>query len=329
MGTEGGRRAKILAGGVGVLALWAAGSVLFARPGIEDKVRQQASSAITKTDISSSATLSLEADGRNVKVNGKLSAADTAKVRAALDDIPIVGDVIINGDDGSAAATTAKASDTTTKAPETSTSAAETTTTAKPLASTTTAAPQVTTTIAGAADTSTGFPTHWGVYKGGKITLQGRLPSKAAADKFVAQAAKVLGPQNVINQYVIDPKAPPPSAAFIRVDEPFLFKINSAEIDPAYTQVLTVGVATMGLGPDVRMVITGFTDNTGDEDTNLELSRERAQAVADWISSHGKINPSRFEVKGAGSSNPVADNSTEEGRAKNRRIEVIVLGLLN
>ena len=53
--------------------------------------------------------------------------------------------------------------------------------------------------------------------------MQGSVPTRADADKFVAKAAEVIGAENVIDQYVIDPAAPPASDGFIRVDEPFLF----------------------------------------------------------------------------------------------------------
>ena len=73
------------------------------------------------------------------------------------------------------------------------------------------------------------------------------------------------------------------------------------------------------------MVITGYTDNVGGTDFNSTLSLQRAEAVRDYLISLG-ADPKKFQVIGAGETKPIADNSTEEGRAKNRRVEVEVLG---
>lgn len=68
------------------------------------------------------------------------------------------------------------------------------------------------------------------------------------------------------------------------------------------------------------ITVTGHTDNSGDELKNLQLSKDRAKAVADYLVSKG-VNPDRIRSEGKGSAIPVADNSTPEGRAKNRRVE--------
>jgi len=75
-----------------------------------------------------------------------------------------------------------------------------------------------------------------------------------------------------------------------------------------------------------KIIITGYTDNAGAPDFNSTLSLQRAEAVRDHLISLG-ANPSKFQVSGAGETNPIADNSTEDGRAKNRRVEVAVIGV--
>ena len=75
-----------------------------------------------------------------------------------------------------------------------------------------------------------------------------------------------------------------------------------------------------------KVVITGYTDNVGEKDFNMTLSQQRAEAVRDTLTSLG-ADPKKFQVIGAGETKPIADNSTEEGRAKNRRVEVEVLGV--
>jgi len=75
-----------------------------------------------------------------------------------------------------------------------------------------------------------------------------------------------------------------------------------------------------------KIIITGHTDNTGSADYNMKLSLRRAEAVRDYLLGLG-IDPAKLEVKGEGMTNPAADNSTAEGRAKNRRVEVDIYGL--
>ena len=71
---------------------------------------------------------------------------------------------------------------------------------------------------------------------------------------------------------------------------------------------------------DVYVDIEGHTDSTGPEDYNQSLSQRRAQAVVDYLVNEHGIAPQRLEAKGFGESQPVADNSTREGRAENRRV---------
>lgn len=76
--------------------------------------------------------------------------------------------------------------------------------------------------------------------------------------------------------------------------------------------------------PNVRIQINGHTDNVGSETDNMILSEQRAKSVVDYLTSKG-IDSKRMLYKGFGSSQPIADNQTEEGRAKNRRTEMVIL----
>ena len=73
----------------------------------------------------------------------------------------------------------------------------------------------------------------------------------------------------------------------------------------------------------VHMRIGGYTDNTGSADANVKLSNDRANNVMAELVRMG-ISQDRLEAKGYGADHPVADNSTEEGRAQNRRISMLV-----
>ena len=75
--------------------------------------------------------------------------------------------------------------------------------------------------------------------------------------------------------------------------------------------------------PSVKVKIGGYTDNTGDPDANLRLSQQRADSVMQQLMSMG-IAPDRLTAQGYGDQYPIGDNSTPEGRAKNRRIALNV-----
>ena len=71
-------------------------------------------------------------------------------------------------------------------------------------------------------------------------------------------------------------------------------------------------------------VVTGHTDNTGSEKYNFDLARLRAENAASYLTTQKKVDPGQLIVMSYGETVPVADNRTEEGRAKNRRIEILV-----
>jgi len=171
------------------------------------------------------------------------------------------------------------------------------------------------------------LPLHGAVYRGGKLYLAGALPTRQVADAFVKKASEVIGSANVVEHYTIDRRAPVPTDGRVRVDEPFLFRTGSAQIDPKYSSLLNLGVTVMRLNPKVTMRVVGYTDDAGPLPVNLALSQARAKAVADWITQRG-ISAQRFVLIGKGPADPLVSNATPEGRTRNRRIEVELLGLL-
>jgi OOP family OmpA-OmpF porin len=81
-------------------------------------------------------------------------------------------------------------------------------------------------------------------------------------------------------------------------------------------------LATVMMNPKLSFVageINGYTDDAGDAAFNVDLSKKRADAVAAYLQSKGVVLGERFATKGYGKENPIADNTTEEGRAENRR----------
>jgi len=98
------------------------------------------------------------------------------------------------------------------------------------------------------------------------------------------------------------------------------FRSASSEILPASRNVMSV-LAALAHVCAGDIVIAGHSDNLGPEVVNRQISRERAQAVAAAFAAFG-IAPQRLHSSGFGSSRPVADNATQAGRARNRRIEM-------
>ncbi len=103
------------------------------------------------------------------------------------------------------------------------------------------------------------------------------------------------------------------------------FEWNSAELQPESFSELNKLLSFMRENPDVRIEVSGHTDNTGSPDYNLKLSLNRAKVVADYLIKNG-MDPSRIIARGYGEKQPVAGNDTEEGRALNRRTEFRILG---
>jgi OmpA-OmpF porin, OOP family len=107
----------------------------------------------------------------------------------------------------------------------------------------------------------------------------------------------------------------------ILVRETISFPHGKAEIEPVSMDLLdAVARILVSTTAITRLTIEGHTDTTGEPAANQPLSEERALAVKKYLESKG-VDPSRLESRGFGSSQPVDTNETEEGRAKNRRVE--------
>jgi len=108
------------------------------------------------------------------------------------------------------------------------------------------------------------------------------------------------------------------------VPERLLFDFNQFFLKSGSKEGLHVIAEILKEHPGKRIRIVGYTDNVGSEQYNLRLSLQRAQSVADYLIYVEGVEKSRIEIEGKGEANPVADNSTEEGRRKNRRVEITV-----
>jgi outer membrane protein OmpA-like peptidoglycan-associated protein len=103
-----------------------------------------------------------------------------------------------------------------------------------------------------------------------------------------------------------------------------LFDTGKATIQPDSEKCLQEVASLLTKNAAWKMRIEGHTDNVGGKDANLKLSQARADAVRAWLTSHG-IAASRLTTQGLGDSKPVADNATDDGKAKNRRVALVKL----
>lgn len=102
------------------------------------------------------------------------------------------------------------------------------------------------------------------------------------------------------------------------------FDTDKASIKPDSEPVVAEVAKLLNANPNLRLTVEGHTDNSGTPDHNQQLSDQRAQAVVAALTSQA-IASSRLKAVGYGQTKPLADNSTEEGKAKNRRVELVRL----
>ena len=102
-----------------------------------------------------------------------------------------------------------------------------------------------------------------------------------------------------------------------------LFETNKSTLRSEHFVTLNSIVDYLRLYPERSVSISGHTDTTGKEARNLSLSKQRADVVAEYLVNNG-ININRVETSGLGSAKPIAENTTDQGRKKNRRVELLI-----
>ena len=152
------------------------------------------------------------------------------------------------------------------------------------------------------------------VIGGGGGAVAGNLWSKNMEDKRKAMEAATAGTG-------IEVARTQDNQLQVNVPSDLSFDIGRADIKPALRPVLDQ--FAQGLDPKMRVRIVGHTDSTGNDAINDPLSVQRATSVRNYLSNRG-VDPARTEVQGRGSREPVADNTTEAGRAMNRRVEIFL-----
>ena len=109
----------------------------------------------------------------------------------------------------------------------------------------------------------------------------------------------------------------------VTLPQALLFASDSALLSPALENDLRALAGNLNSYPDSSVRIIGHTDDTGSESHNYDLSERRAQAVA-WVLEGAGVASSRLVPIGMGETRPVAANLTEEGKAQNRRVEIVI-----
>lgn len=101
------------------------------------------------------------------------------------------------------------------------------------------------------------------------------------------------------------------------------FDTGKAEVKPESGPALTEVAKLLSQDPSLKLIVAGHTDNVGGFDSNMELSRKRAAAVVQVLAGKHGVAASRLNPQGLGPCAPVASNEQEEGRARNRRVELV------
>jgi len=110
----------------------------------------------------------------------------------------------------------------------------------------------------------------------------------------------------------------------ITFDSGILFDIDKSDLRPVSQTNLAELAKILNKYPDTNILIEGHTDNTGPDDHNMTLSKDRAQAVAFYMATL-EVKSARFSTAGYGETQPIVTNDTPEGRQKNRRVDIAVI----
>jgi len=113
------------------------------------------------------------------------------------------------------------------------------------------------------------------------------------------------------------------SQLVVTLPQDILFAVDSTSVSAGAQASLQTVAASLGRYPNTTVNVIGHTDNTGEAAYNADLSQRRAQAVASVLINAG-VAPARIRSIGRGEDAPVASNQTPEGRAQNRRVEIVI-----
>lgn len=149
-----------------------------------------------------------------------------------------------------------------------------------------------------------------------KKALEAQLAQVQAQSDQNAQAIEDIKVQMVKDRNDLD-------AIKVVMGNSVLFPTNSYKLSAEADAALHSLAYNLKQFPNTDVTVVGYTDNTGAESYNMTLSQNRAQSVVDYLESQG-ISATRLKAIGKGEADPVASNSTVQGRAENRRVEIYI-----
>ncbi len=161
------------------------------------------------------------------------------------------------------------------------------------------------------------------VIENGTMYLRGTVPDEATAKRMVDEMTFRKGGA-VTSELTIDASAPQPTTVPLYVPTAALFDAGGAKLLEGIGPTLDVVSSLLRNGDNSKLLIRGHTDDQGSEAYNFALSQQRVAAVLAYLVGAG-VDPTRLVVEPRGEVEPIADNSTVDGRAKNRRVELVLV----
>jgi outer membrane protein OmpA-like peptidoglycan-associated protein len=161
-----------------------------------------------------------------------------------------------------------------------------------------------------------GGDTKGAVLGAGVGALGGYVWSRQMEQKKIAMQRATVGTGVAVTQT-------PDNQLKLNIPTDVSFDTNRADIKPNLRPILDQFAQGLSSQPNTEIRIIGHTDNTGSDAVNDPLSVRRAQSTKDYLTERG-VDPNRIMVMGRGEREPVAENTTAAGRAKNRRVEIFL-----
>ncbi|MCI0665890.1 MAG: OmpA family protein, partial [Acidobacteria bacterium] len=168
-------------------------------------------------------------------------------------------------------------------------------------------------------------------FNGQSITLNGDVATVEVENRLIQDVTAAFPGVTIIDRMTVIESLLSEREAKVQADlkkqiegKTIEFGLNSDKITPIGAAILDQIASILIATPDANIEISGHTDNTGTEKLNQGLSQRRAASVTSYLIGKG-IAAARLSSRGYGSSQPIADNGAEEGRARNRRIEFRVI----